>query len=78
MYLDTFLNLMLSVFMSIQITVDNFIAEYITLKIISYSLGGIRVVFTLLRFNGGDGVMMDINTVAEKRDTQVILSVINA
>lgn len=32
MYLDTSLDLMLSVFMSIQITVDDFIAEYVTLK----------------------------------------------
>lgn len=38
-------------------------------KITSYSLGDIRVVFALLQLDGGDGVMMDINTVTEKRDT---------
>lgn len=32
MYLDASLNFMLSVFMSIQIIVDDFIAEYVALK----------------------------------------------
>lgn len=70
MYLDTSLDLMLSVFMSIQITVNDFIAEYVTLKqhyfifAVWYQSG---LYSALLQLNGGGGAMMDINTVTEKR-----------
>lgn len=72
MYLDTSLNLMLSVVMSIQITVDDFIAEYATLKqnyliFTEWYQSGLYSAF--LQLDGGDGVMMDITTATEKRAT---------
>lgn len=72
MYLDTSLNLMLPVFMSIQITVDDFIAEHVTLKqncliFTGWYQNGLHT--DLLQLDGGDGVMTDINTATEKRDT---------
>lgn len=62
---------MLSVFMSIQITVDDFIAEYVTLKqnyLIFTGWYQSGLYSALLQLDSGDGVMMDINTVTEKRD----------
>lgn len=66
------LNFMLSVVMSIQITVDDFIAEYATLKqnyliFTEWYQSGLYSAF--LQLDGGDGVMMDITTATEKRAT---------
>lgn len=72
MYLEIFLNSMLSVFMSIQIAADVFIAEYVTLKqkyLIFTGWYQSGLYSDLLQLDGGDGVMMDINAVTEKKDT---------